>query len=156
MPDTVTDEWKKMADFGDWLIIHGIFCSNNAQGARKKTRVREERVGVVLVHQGAETLMKSYLKSKNISVTDMGFKDALDKIEIEFTNVTIDFQMFRKFSRLRNKIYHRLQDIPEGKNDAIKNFLAAFKIFYGEAFPGRTFNHENLSRSIGIHTQNKK
>lgn len=127
----MVEEWKEMKKFGEWLIGHGISCAEgNNMGYSDK--IWEQRVGVILVHQAAEILMKAYLVKKGEIVPGkyIRFLPMFDKINFS----DVDKTKFEKFNRIRNKIYHQSFQIPWDKNYEIQNFLEEFKKFYNKGF----------------------
>lgn len=141
------EPWKKMKDFGDWLMRHGINCATNRNGLSYEDRIFEQRVGFTLVHQAAEILMKSYLISKSVNIVErknrkgrditMTFMKSIGEINKKFEEDgfdKIDETKFDDFDEFRNEIYHRSFEIPWEKDTEIQNFLSEFRKFYEKGF----------------------
>lgn len=141
------EQWKKMKEFGDWLMQHGISCATNRNKLEYEDRIFEQRVGVTLVHQSAEILMKSYLANKSVNIVTrknrkgrditMTFTESVKEINKIFLKnglEQIDEGVFENFDEVRNEIYHRSFKIPWEKDEEIQKFLNEFERFYKTAF----------------------
>lgn len=143
------EQWREMKKFGDWLIQHGISCAKARNITKDDDKIFEQRVGLALVHQATEILMKSYLVKENKNITRNGrrtnkgreitisFMESIKKINKSFQEKgleSIDVTKFGKFDEIRNEIYHRSFEIPWDKDSEIHNFLVEYKKFYESGF----------------------
>lgn len=105
------EDWKEMKKFGDWLFQHGISCSSR-RGLDHTNEIFEQRVALVLVHQAAEILLKSYLirelgakiiidsrQNNNHRDKTIAFMKAVDKAqnELDKKGIQINKESFEKF-----------------------------------------------------------
>lgn len=138
----LVEEWNEMKKFGDWLIGHGISCAEGNGNINNDDKIWEQRVGVILVHQAAEILMKAYLVKKGEIKPNkkIKFMHMFDKINFS----EIDKNKFEKFNRIRNKVYHHSVKIIWDKNNEIEIFLEEFKNLYYRGF-GEHLNYDRSS-----------
>jgi len=130
----MVQEWQKMKEFGDWLIGHGISCAESKGNISHNDKIWERRVGLTLVHQAAEILMKAYLVKRGDSIKrdnrTIQFLEAFDKINFS----EIERTKFEKFNKIRNEMYHHSFQVPWDKDAEIRDFLEEFKKLYDKGF----------------------